>query len=484
VTAKLEGEFAPVHANTSGIDVKRLLRLATISLVTIILSIPRSATCEEVSLEEARAEYISPIQRIRNTWEAWPPSREFKINLEYRNYSYFHDESRGDGRDSMNEGRVRVEYDRDVGDNTRAYVNALLQADDAHFTHGFMDDFEDDDLKRNYFNLSEAFLDIYFDDFDLRLGKQMISWGKADAANPTNNINPSDFSNLLDDDDIGVVAVNLNYYWRDWGLQLVGVPGFTPTRLPPRGTRFALLPDAPVSIEVPGVPFPLLIPVEDPELPSNTPENSQFGVRAKTTYRGWDFSLSYYDGVNDLPAASLRFGAGPFPVAVVPVYNRFRAMGTDFATTVGRWGIHGEAAQLVFDGEKEDSRIQYVIGCDYKKSDILFDHDLFVIFEYIGEHVNHESESLDTGASLDSIFKSAFATNVTYGFTEYTKLEVVGIIDVYQGDDYYVQPQLVHEVTDDLEITAGLDLLGGPSGTFFGEFKDNDRVFVKLKYTF
>jgi hypothetical protein len=159
-------------------------------------------------------------------------------------------------------------------------------------------------------------------------------------------------------------------------------------------------------------------------------------------------------------------------------------MGTDFATTVGRWGIHGEAAQLVFDGEKEDSRIQYVIGCDYKKSDILFDHDLFVIFEYIGEHVNHESESLDTGASLDSIFKSAFATNVTYGFTEYTKLEVVGIIDVYQGDDYYVQPQLVHEVTDDLEITAGLDLLGGPSGTFFGEFKDNDRVFVKLKYTF
>lgn len=464
-----------------------LLGASLLIVITLLLT-ACPAVCEEISSEGVQAEWVSPVQKFRNAWEDWPPSQDFKITLEYRNYTYFEDESRGDSRDSINGGRLRVEYDRYARDNMRVYINALLQDDDDDFTHGFVDDFEDDDLRRNHLNFTEAFLDVYFDEFDLRLGKQIISWGKADAFNPTNNLNPTDVSNLLDDEDIGVVAASFNYYWRDWNLQVVGVPGFTPTRLPPRGTRFSLLPDEPVSIDVPGLPFPLEIPVEDPELPANTLENSQFGVRLKTTYRGWDFSASYYDGVNDIPSASLRMDTGafpfPVPVAIVPVYNRFRAVGGDFATTFGRWGLHGEATHLFFDGDKQDSRIQYVIGCDYKKSDILFSHDLFIIVEYLGEHVTEEGKAPETGTALDRIFRSAFATNMTYEFTDFTKLEIVGVIDFYQGDDFYVQPQVVHEVTDSLEITVGLDLLGGPRGTFFGEFKDNDRAYVKLKYTF
>jgi len=457
-------------------SIKPFFISAAFSLLISLSSVLHPALCEEMSSEETKASMVSPIQSLRNAWEDWQPSQDFKITLEYRNYSYFKDESRGDGRDSINEGRLNVEYDRYVTDNIRVYVNTLIQDDDDDFTHGFVDDFEDDDLKRNHLNFPEAFLDMYFNEFDLRLGKQIISWGKADAVNPTNNLNPTDYSNLLDDEDIGVVAVNFNYYWREWNLQLIGVPGFTPTRLPPRGTRFSLIP--------PETP----LPVEDPELPSNTLENSQFGVRLKTTHQGWDFSINYYDGINDIPSPSLRMGMGPFPfpipVAIVPVYHRYRALGGNFATTFDMWGLHGEAAQLIFDGDEEDSRIQYVIGFDYKKSDILFDHDLFVIVEYIGLHEIEEADAPETGTALDRVFMSAFATNITYEFTEFTKLEIVGIMDFYQGDDYYVQPQLVHEVTDDLSVTVGLDLLGGPRDTFFGEFKENDRVYVKLKYTF
>jgi hypothetical protein len=472
----------------------RLIYMNPFSLIIMfcmtvsLLCVSSPAFGEQTDPEESEADAVSSLKKFRDAWNGWPPSRDLKVTLEYRNYSYFEDESRGDSRDSINEGRLRVEYDRYVGDNMRVYVNALLQDDDDDFTHGFMDDFEDDDLRRNYFNLPEAFLDVYFDDFDLRLGKQIISWGKADAANPTNNLSPTDYSNLLDEDDIGVVAANVNYYLNDWNIQFVGVPGFTPTRLPPRGTRFSFLPDEPVSLEVPGLPFPLEIPVEDPELPSNTIDNSQFGIRLKTTYRGWDFSASYYDGINDLPSSELRFGMGPLPfpvpVAVVPVYHRFKAIGGDFATTFGRWGLHGEAAQLIFDGDEEDARIQYVIGFDYTRSNILFDHDLFIIVEYLGEHVTKEGKAIDTGTALDRIFMSAFATNIKYEFTEFTRLEVVGVIDFDEGDDYYVQPQLVHEVNDNLEVTAGLDLIGGPRNTFFGEFKDNDRFYIKLKYTF
>ena len=268
-------------------------RMAAIAAVAFVLA---SVLCsgpafgQQVDADaetQAGTEWTSPIRNARDAWEQWPPSDDFKITVEYRNYTSFEGKNRGDDRNSVSEGRLRVEYDHDVGDNMRLYVDTLLVADDDEFTHGFVDDFEDDDPQRNYLNLTEAFLDIYFDDFDLRLGKQIVTWGKADVANPTNNISPTDYSNFLDDEKMGVVAASLSYYWNDWSLQVVGVPGFTPSRLPPEGTRFSMLPPGGVAvIEDPLLPFALQIPIEDPELPSNTIDNSQYGLRLQTTYNG------------------------------------------------------------------------------------------------------------------------------------------------------------------------------------------------------
>lgn len=466
---------------------RRQCSLAVFLVVALLLSTTQPARCEEMVAEASEPERTSPIQKLRDTWADWPPSENFKITLEYRNYTYFEDESNGDSRDSINEGRLRVEYDNYFRDNMRIYLNALLQTDDDDYTEGFMDDFRDNDLKRSHGNFPEAFLDIYFDDFDLRLGKQIISWGKADAVNPTDNINPTDYSNLLDDDDIGVAAVNFNYYWNDWNLQLVGVPWFTPSRLPPSETRFSVVPPGSVApFELPFRPFVLLVPIEDPELPSDTIDNSQFGARLQTTYSGWDFSVSYYDGVDDVPSPTVRYTSIPIllPEAIVPVYNRFRAVGGDFATTFDRWGLHGEAAQIIYDGDRQDSYFQYVIGLDYTRSNILFDHDLFVIIEYVGEDVTKDGKDPEMESGLGRVLKGAVATSIEYEFTEYTKIEIQGAIDFDKGDDYYFQPQLVHQMTDAFEITVGLDLIGGPKDTFFGQFKDNDRVFVKLKYAF
>jgi len=453
--------------------------VSAVALILLLTLFSAFVHGEEITAEPAEAEPESgcPVRALTDAWTDWPQSQNFKIALEYRNYTYFEDESRGDSRDSINEGRLRVEYDNCFRDNMRVYVNALLQADDDEFTHGFVDDFEDDDVRRNYLNFPEAFLDIYLDAVDLRLGKQIINWGKADATNPTDNVTPTDYANLLDEDDIGVVAASATFYWKNWDLQLVGVPGFTPTRLPPRGTRFSLIPpDA-------------SLPVEDPELPSNTLDNVQLAARLKTTYRGWDFSASYYDGINDVPSPTLEYMQIPFPpfavpTTVVPVYNRMRAFGGDFATTFDRFGIHGEAAQFIYDGDAQDSYFQYVLGFDYTRSNVIFDHDLFIIVEYIGLDVTDEGKALDTGTALDQVFMSAFATKVRYEFTDYTKLEIEAAVDLYQGNDYYFQPQLIHQMTDNFEIAFGVDVIGGPSDTFLGQFKDNDRLFVKLKYTF
>jgi len=250
-----------------------LFFLIYISLLSLQPEWTRWGYCEEMPAVESEGE--CPVQAALDQWRDWPESQYFRITLEYRNYTYLEGESRGDSRDSINEGRLRVEYDKVIREDMRLYLNLLSQADDDDFTHGFFD-LDEDELLRSYINFTEAFLDIYFDAFDLRLGKQIINWGKSDVFNPTDNVTPTDYANLVDQDEIGVLAASLTWYWETWDLQIVGVPLFSPSRLPPRDTRFSLFPpDAP-------------LPVEDPELPPNTIDNAQFGARLSTTYGGWE----------------------------------------------------------------------------------------------------------------------------------------------------------------------------------------------------
>ena len=42
-------------------------------------------------------------------------------------------------------------------------------------------------------------MDYYTDFVDIRFGKQLISWGKADEINPTDILNPQILSNITED---------------------------------------------------------------------------------------------------------------------------------------------------------------------------------------------------------------------------------------------------------------------------------------------
>ena len=54
-----------------------------------------------------------------------------------------------------------------------------------------------------------------------------------------------------------------------------------------------------------------------------------------------------------------------------------------------------------------------------------------------------------------------------------------------RGDDnYYVQPSVIVDLREDLRLEAGLDILTGPRSSFFGQFRDNDRFFLTLAYSF
>ncbi|MGK7368731.1 MAG: hypothetical protein ACNS64_00845, partial [Candidatus Halalkalibacterium sp. M3_1C_030] len=92
------------------------------------------------------------------------------------------------------------------------------------------------------YTLREAYVDLYFKNSDLRLGKQMLVWGRAEGTFITDILTPVDLSEFLTQDftDIrrGVTALNYTRYFGSDFLQLVVNPVFNPNQIPNPESRW------------------------------------------------------------------------------------------------------------------------------------------------------------------------------------------------------------------------------------------------------
>lgn len=94
--------------------------------------------------------------------------------------------------------------------------------------------------------LREAFIEIFAADWDIRLGRQLIT-SSSPFANPAADFfAPFDFSEFLAQDpsdaQLGITAANFRYFRSNNTFQLVIVPVFEASILPPTDSRWNLLP--------------------------------------------------------------------------------------------------------------------------------------------------------------------------------------------------------------------------------------------------
>ena len=186
-----------------------------------------------------------------------------------------------------------------------------------------------DDLFReqaSWGELREAYLDLRLDTVDLRIGKQIIVWGRADRLNPTDTLTPRNFTLLAveeDDQRVGTPAIKLSYFVGRFSLTSIWSPHFAPHT----------------------IPLPHLAPTVRLREQSPSPTFAQWAVKLDHFGDVVDWSLSYFDGYNLIP--DLRLGpvtASPIPVTLT--HNHIRVIGADFASTLGRFGLRGEAAYM------------------------------------------------------------------------------------------------------------------------------------------
>lgn len=383
---------------------------------------------------------------------------------------------------SRNQAILQTDLTANVGDNA-AFCSSIEFRDDQS------------DPSRNRVYLDEAYIDYTVGDFDFRIGKQIIIWGKADAINPTDNITPWDFSDILDTDDerIGLVSLKADYYFGDWSLEGVLVPTFTVSLLPTQNSRW--YPEMPGTIPNPyypalGSPFlRATYAVLDPILPDENFRSAQTAMKLSSTMAGWDFSLIYYYGYDDLPAyRQFQFLQGDSVlIQLQPCYHRKKAIGGDFASAFGSWGVRGEAAYFFTadpngtNPEIDDPYFQYVIGIDRTFSNLIGENNLFVLIQWIQEISRYKS--IYRSDDLNHIFQKSISGRLEYELGSFSKISLEGVYN-FKKKDYYLHPSFSYQLSDGVELKVTGDFLSGKTDSFFGSYRNNKRVQVKVKYSF
>jgi hypothetical protein len=137
-------------------------------------------------------------------------------------------------------------------------------------------------------DLQEAYFDYYTDWLTVRVGRQLITWGKADEINPTDVLNPQNLSNIQEEKLIrktGIFAFKTNWLFADFDLEAVWKPEFKPMLLPEPGSRW----------------FPFVLPGGITDLPPFTLpgkgfEDTEWALRLLRTFGMFDFSLTHFNG--------------------------------------------------------------------------------------------------------------------------------------------------------------------------------------------
>ncbi len=125
-----------------------------------------------------------------------------------------------DNRKDIGTGSAWLKAGPSLGSNASVLVEGWVRND-----HSFSKGQSQGELREGYLNYTAG-------DADLRIGKQIIVWGRADGINPTDNLSPRNYTLLVpenDDQRMGARAAKVNYHVADATVTAVWLPRFTPS---------------------------------------------------------------------------------------------------------------------------------------------------------------------------------------------------------------------------------------------------------------
>jgi len=328
--------------------------------------------------------------------------------------------------------------------------------------------------------------DAYFQgritsDLDVKLGHQIVVWGKSDSIRVTDVINPIDNRQpgMTDIEDLrlSVAMLKADYYVGQWNLSAMAiVENRIMLEAAPRGEFF------PVDKVFPnGAPDPFIELAQ----PDYSWEDSQFAFAANGVFSGWD--LSFY-GARVLDQKWHIEGSSP--QEALRVVSTVNMLGSAINVAAGSWLVKGELAYL--NGVKynstldEKDRLDVLVGVDYMGiSDTVL--SLEIANRHIFDYENQMSAVKDI-LRPDYVDENEVQTamRATRSFANDSinataLLSMFGPAWEYGG---FARVWVEYDVVDAVVANFGVvDYIDGDK-PFIKAISDNDRVFADITYSF
>ncbi len=335
------------------------------------------------------------------------------------------------------------------------------------------------------FRMRELYLDMYFDNFDIRIGRQQVVWGKADGVFITDIVSPLNLTEFLlpDFDEIrmGVTAVKINYYIGNSTIEAIAIPQFTPTERPNDYSIWYIEPDFPAP------------PTFDWSKSEITPsiENTEVFLKYSAMTSKIDFEIMGGYTWDDNPAMHIQkefdMSTGS-PVLVglniTPQHHRLGIGGGSFSTEIKGIILRGEAAYyngkyfqtadpLATDALIQKDYLHYVVGLDFSIGSVKLST------QFIQQYI------FDYDTMMDKTeFKNTATFLARYDMLRETlHLEIFSYIGL-DDNDALIRPKITYDFDDSFSVLLGSNIFIGERAGMFGQYQDNSMIYAKIKYSF
>ncbi|MBI4686711.1 MAG: hypothetical protein HY756_02880 [Nitrospirae bacterium] len=327
--------------------------------------------------------------------------------------------------------------------------------------------------------LREGYVDFTSSKWDIRLGRQIITWGLGDLLF-INDVFPKDYEAFFSGRPLeylkkGIDGVKLGMYPSFASLELIVIPFFEPNNFPdPK--RFWMYD-----------PMPTITNRDENEPVSNF-DNTEFAIRAYRDIAGFDASLYYYRGFFRQPSMLPDSMLSPTRITLfypeLSVYGaslQGRAMDGVLSLEAGYYDSRQDRGGA--DPITPNSQTRFLVGYQRQMME-----DFTIGLQYYAEYILDYSEyerNLPSGFPKEKRLHDLVTIRLTQFLIHQTmRLSLFAFYSLSDGD-YMLNPEIKYNFSDHLWGAVGGNVFGeGEAWSQFGQLDRNDNMYVQVRYEF
>lgn len=404
-----------------------IARLLQLFLFAVLALPPSAARCDESEREPS-----------------WLERQDISGSLDYETYQYPKTPLFPGQIEQNHALRLQFRMENNLGGSWRAGFQPFVRYD-------FVDD------RQNTIRLDEGWVEYGREDWDLRVGNQVFSWGQMESVNLIDGLNARDYrDDIVEPTKIGVPTVRFRWKFDDSDLSFYALPYYMPSMFPGRYNFYSLSGGAPID---------------------NAKEKfeAQGAVRYFHAGDGYDLALSYMNLIEHTPIYDFDYVNGK----LFATPYRAQRIGIETTKVVGSLLLKAQGFYRIPETPLLKESFPYTVGAEYTFPSIIGLSDLTVFMEYFG--------TMGSGGQVRfQLLEDSLFTGLRWTANDQARQELeVGAINNFNHVGTYLMRVLyTRNLTDTLQMSlAYTDSFG--FFVFPNLDEDGDGAFrARLRYSF